>query len=48
MRVGQTPAKSVQGVPQPADVTVSVVVYIPFIGGYYQESLEKSIVLTYY
>lgn len=40
MRVGQNPAKSVQGVPQPADVSVAVVVYIPFIGGYYQDSLE--------
>jgi glycosyltransferase involved in cell wall biosynthesis len=40
MRVGQNPAKSVQGVPQPAEVTVAVVVYIPFLGGYYAESLE--------
>ena len=40
MRVGQNPAKSVQGVPQPADVTVAVVVYIPFIGGYYEHGLE--------
>jgi hypothetical protein len=40
MRVGQNPAKSVQGVPQPADVTVAVVVYIPFLGGYYEHGLE--------
>jgi glycosyltransferase involved in cell wall biosynthesis len=40
MRVGQNPAKSVHGVPQPADVSVAVAVYIPFIGGYYRDSLE--------
>lgn len=40
MRIGQNPAKAVQGVPQPADVSVAVVVYIPFIGGYYADSLE--------
>lgn len=40
MRIGQNPAKSVQGVPQPADVTVAVVVYVPFIGGYYEHSLD--------
>lgn len=40
MRIGQNPAKSVQGVPIPTDVTVAVVSYIPFIGGYYAESLE--------
>ncbi len=40
MRIGQNPAKSVQGVPQPARVSVAVVVYIPFIGGYYADSLD--------
>jgi glycosyltransferase involved in cell wall biosynthesis len=40
MRVGQNPAKSINQVPQPAEVTVAVVVYIPFIGGYYAESLD--------
>ena len=40
MRVGQNPAKSVTEVAQPANITVAVVVYIPFLGGYYQQSLD--------
>ncbi|KAA3646636.1 MAG: glycosyltransferase family 2 protein [Chloroflexi bacterium] len=40
MRVGQNPAKSVQEVAQPARVTVAIVTYIPFIGGYYAQALE--------
>jgi hypothetical protein len=40
MRVGQNPAKSIEQVPQPAAVTVAVVSYIPFLGGYYADSLE--------
>jgi GT2 family glycosyltransferase len=40
MRVGQNPAKSIDHVPQPARVTVAVVSYIPFLSGYYAESLE--------
>ena len=39
MRVGQNPAKSIEHVPQPAPVTIAVVSYIPFLGGYYAESL---------
>ncbi|MBN1230606.1 MAG: glycosyltransferase family 2 protein [Anaerolineales bacterium] len=40
VRIGQNPAKFMQDVPQPARITVVVVVYIPFLGGYYQESLN--------
>jgi len=40
MRLGQNPAKSVNFVAQPAEITVAVVVYIPFLGGYYSEGLS--------
>lgn len=40
MRVGQNPAKSIERVPQPEKVTVAVVTYIPFLSGYYTESLK--------
>lgn len=40
MRVGQNPAKSIDHVAQPARVTVAVVSYIPFLNGYYAQSLE--------
>jgi hypothetical protein len=40
MRVGQNPAKAIDHVPQPARVTVAVVTYIPFLSGYYAESLQ--------
>ncbi|MCI0520588.1 MAG: glycosyltransferase family 2 protein [Chloroflexi bacterium] len=40
MRVGQNPAKSIDHVPQPQPVTVAIVTYIPFLGGYYSESLQ--------
>ncbi len=40
MRVGQNPAKSIQSVPQPAPVTVAILTYIPFLSGYYAQSLE--------
>ncbi len=40
MRVGQNPAKFVDDVPQPAAVTVAVISYIPFLGGYYEQSLD--------
>lgn len=40
MRVGQNPAKSIESVPQPERVTIAVVSYIPFLSGYYAESLE--------
>lgn len=40
MRVGQNPAKSMQSVSKPERITIAVLSYIPFIGGYYAESLE--------
>lgn len=40
MRVGQNPAKFVSEVAQPAKITVAVITYIPFLGGYYSESLD--------
>jgi hypothetical protein len=40
MRLGQNPAKFVDHVAQPARVTAAVVTYIPFLGGYYAESLD--------
>ena len=40
MRIGQNPAKSIDKVVQPAKVTITVVTYIPFLSGYYAESLE--------
>ena len=40
MRIGQNPAKSIEKVAKPANVTIAVVTYIPFLSGYYAESLE--------
>ncbi|MBC8506415.1 MAG: glycosyltransferase family 2 protein [Anaerolineales bacterium] len=40
MRVGQNPAKSLQQVSKPKRVTVAVVTYIPFLSGYYAQSLD--------
>ena len=40
MRLGQNPAKSIESVPQPAPVTVAIVTYIPFLSGYYEQSLD--------
>ncbi|HZD56838.1 MAG TPA: glycosyltransferase family A protein [Anaerolineales bacterium] len=40
MRVGQNPAKSIEEAFQPEKVTVALVTYIPFLGGYYAEGLE--------
>ncbi len=40
MRIGQNPAKSIDYVPQPQPVTVALVTYIPFLDGYYAQSLE--------
>jgi glycosyltransferase involved in cell wall biosynthesis len=39
-RIGQNPAKFVDVVEQPAPVTVAVLSYIPFLAGFYTESLE--------
>lgn len=40
MRVGQNPAKTMQQVAQPEEVTVAVVTYLPTLGGYYAQGLE--------
>jgi glycosyltransferase involved in cell wall biosynthesis len=40
MRVGHNPARFVENVSQPADITVAVVNCIPFLSGYYEQSLE--------
>lgn len=40
MRVGQNPAKFVTQVTQPKRITVALVTYIPFLGGYYAQSLD--------
>ena len=40
MRVGQNPAKSINQVPQPQNITVAVVTYIPFLSGFYTQSLD--------
>ncbi len=40
MRVGHNPARFVEKVAQPAEVTVAVVNCIPFLGGYYEQSLD--------
>ena len=40
MREGQNPAKFVETVAKPKRVTVAVLSYIPFLSGYYAQSLE--------
>jgi glycosyltransferase involved in cell wall biosynthesis len=40
MRVGRNPAKSILEVPQPAEVTLATIVYIPFLKGYFENSLD--------
>jgi glycosyltransferase involved in cell wall biosynthesis len=40
MRVGHNPARFIEKVAQPAEITVTVVNYIPFLSGYYEQSLE--------
>lgn len=40
MRVGQNPIKSVESIAPPAPVTVVVINYIPFLSGYYAQSLD--------
>lgn len=39
-RIGQNPAKSIDRVDQPANATVTVVNFIPLLGGYYEQALE--------
>jgi glycosyltransferase involved in cell wall biosynthesis len=40
MRVGQNPAKSLKEVEKPAEITVAITTYIPFLSGYYEQSLD--------
>lgn len=40
MRIGQNPAKFIKSVVQPQRITVAVVTYIPFLSGYYAQSLD--------
>lgn len=40
MRVGQNPIKSVEKIAPPAPITVVVITYIPFLKGYYSQSLD--------
>ncbi|HEY9075499.1 MAG TPA: glycosyltransferase family A protein [Anaerolineaceae bacterium] len=40
MRIGQNPAKFVKEVAKPARITVAVLTYIPFLSGFYTETLE--------
>jgi hypothetical protein len=40
MRVGQNPAKSIKHVERPLRVTVAAVTYIPFLSGFYAQSLD--------
>ena len=40
MRIGQNPAKAIYEVAQPQKVTVALITYIPFLGGYYAHSLD--------
>ncbi len=40
MRVGHNPARFIENVAQPAEITVAVVNCIPFLSGYYEQSLE--------
>jgi len=40
LRVGQNPARSVDTVAQPAEITVTVVSCLPFLSGFYEQGLE--------
>jgi glycosyltransferase involved in cell wall biosynthesis len=40
VRLGQNPAKSIESVPQPQNISVAVVTYIPFLNGYYAQAQE--------
>lgn len=40
MRVGQNPVKSIEEIAPPASVTVVIIAYIPFLSGYYAQSLD--------
>jgi glycosyltransferase involved in cell wall biosynthesis len=40
MRVGQNPIKSIEKITPPAPVSVVIITYIPFLTGYYEQSLD--------
>jgi hypothetical protein len=40
MRIGQNPAKSISDVAQPQRITVAVLTYIPFLSGFFAETLD--------
>jgi GT2 family glycosyltransferase len=40
MRIGHNPARFIEKVDQPANIVVAVVNCIPFLGGYYEQSLD--------
>jgi hypothetical protein len=40
MRVGQNPVKSIEKIAPPSSVTVVIISYIPFLTGYYEQSLD--------
>lgn len=40
MRVGQNPVKSIEKIAPPAPVTIVVISFIPFLSGYYEQSLD--------
>jgi glycosyltransferase involved in cell wall biosynthesis len=40
MRKGQNPAKFVNSVEKPSSITVAVLSYIPYLGGFYQDTLK--------
>jgi glycosyltransferase involved in cell wall biosynthesis len=40
MRVGENPAKKIKKIPNPKRITVAVLSYVPFLSGYYRETLE--------
>ncbi|MBT3240600.1 MAG: glycosyltransferase [Chloroflexi bacterium] len=40
MRVGQNPAKSEKTIAKPRNITVCTITYIPFLSGFYEQSLD--------
>ena len=40
MRLGQNPAKTIEHAKQPQAITAAVITYIPFLSGYYAQSLD--------
>jgi glycosyltransferase involved in cell wall biosynthesis len=40
MRIGQNPAKKINNIAHPQKITVAILSYIPFLGGFYSECLD--------